>query len=298
MSLAKHCVTGRRLGSACAWGFAIVLLAAVSAPARAAVAPPFVHGMWIWNSASVLDTPGGAEALRDFCKSEDINEVYLSVPERLPGGQATDLSRLIGLLHRANIRVEALLSSVDADESGAPRDKLVRRAQNVVHFNEEHAATPFEGIHLDIEPQQRPENKGAGNLQFLPGLVDAWRSVRALAESARMTVNADISNKLLKGDSDQRHRLLSAVPRVTLMMYELQLPRGRGKLRTEGRQGARREPPISGPRFRRTRRPASGHDGHCPAHTRLRRSAARPAEATRRREPWQSPLPGLGATFL
>ncbi len=224
MSLAKHCVTGRRLGSACAWGFAIVLLAAVSAPARAAVAPPFVHGMWIWNSASVLDTPGGAEALRDFCKSEDINEVYLSVPERLPGGQATDLSRLIGLLHRANIRVEALLSSVDADESGAPRDKLVRRAQNVVHFNEEHAATPFEGIHLDIEPQQRPENKGAGNLQFLPGLVDAWRSVRALAESARMTVNADISNKLLKGDSDQRHRLLSAVPRVTLMMYELSSP--------------------------------------------------------------------------
>jgi len=39
-----------------------------------------------------------------------------------------------------------------------------------------------------------------------------------------MTVNADIQNKLLKGDLDERKMLLSAVPRVTLMMYELSSP--------------------------------------------------------------------------
>jgi hypothetical protein len=226
MSAAKRWVGGRGLHRAGAVMMGVVLLGAfcVPAPLPAVVAPPFVHGMWVWNSASILETPGGAEALRDFCKSEDINEVYLATPEPLPGGQETELSRLIGLLHQANIRVEALLSSVDADEPGPHRDALVRRAQNVVQFNQEHAATPFEGIHLDIEPQQRPENKGAGNLEFLPGLVDAWRSVRAVAESAGITVNADISNKLLKGDPDQRHMLLSAVPRVTLMMYELSSP--------------------------------------------------------------------------
>jgi hypothetical protein len=39
-----------------------------------------------------------------------------------------------------------------------------------------------------------------------------------------MTVNADIQSKLLKGDAGQRRMLLSAVPRVTLMMYELSRP--------------------------------------------------------------------------
>ena len=39
-----------------------------------------------------------------------------------------------------------------------------------------------------------------------------------------MTVNADIQNKLLKGDASQRKMLLSAVPRATLMMYELSSP--------------------------------------------------------------------------
>jgi len=39
-----------------------------------------------------------------------------------------------------------------------------------------------------------------------------------------MTVNADIQNKLLKGDPGERRMLLSAVPRVTLMMYELSSP--------------------------------------------------------------------------
>ena len=39
-----------------------------------------------------------------------------------------------------------------------------------------------------------------------------------------MTVNADIQNKLLKGDAGQRKMLLSSLPRLTLMMYELASP--------------------------------------------------------------------------
>jgi len=58
----------------------------------------------------------------------------------------------------------------------------------------------------------------------LPGLTDAFRAVRTVAEPAGMTVNADIQNKLLKGDLNQRKMLLSSVPRVTLMMYELSSP--------------------------------------------------------------------------
>jgi len=90
--------------------------------------------------------------------------------------------------------------------------------------NRAHPATRFDGIHLDIEPQQRPENKGAGNLRFLPGLVDAYRAVRTLAQSAQMSVNADIQVKLLKGSLAERRLLLSSLPRLTLMLYELSSP--------------------------------------------------------------------------
>jgi len=192
-------------------------------------APPGpVHGLWVWKSQAVLAAPRGAEALRDFCRSQGINEVYVSYSANTSPTDETALAHLIGLLHGARIRAEALLSSADADESGKHREKLLDKVRHVERFNQTHPGDRFDGIHLDVEPQQRPENKGPGNLQFLPGLVDAFRAVRALAEPAGMTVNADIQNKLLKGDPGQRRMLLSAVPRVTLMMYELSSP-GDGK---------------------------------------------------------------------
>ena len=72
--------------------------------------------------------------------------------------------------------------------------------------------------------QQRQENKGPGNLGFLPDLLDTYRAVRVLAEQNQMTVNADIPNKFLKGDLNQRQALLSSLPRLTLMLYELSSP--------------------------------------------------------------------------
>jgi hypothetical protein len=198
-------------------GFAIV-------HASAQPASGHVHGVWVWKSPDVLSAPQGAERLRDFCKLQGIDEVYVSHSAAKAQAEENDFVHLIGLMHRAKIRVEALLSSTDADEAGKHRDKLLDHVNEVVEFNRKHAANRFDGIHLDIEPQQRPENKGAGNLRFLPGLADAFREVRRVADGAGMVVNADIQNKLLKGDEAQRKMLLSAVPRVTLMMYELSSP--------------------------------------------------------------------------
>ncbi len=65
------------------------------------------------------------------------------------------------------------------------------------------------------------KTKGPGNLGFLPDLLDTYRAVRVLAEQNQMTVNADIPNKFLKGDLSQRQALLSSLPRLTLMLYEL-----------------------------------------------------------------------------
>jgi len=209
--------------AACVGIFSLLFLGAFSRTTLEA-APSLVHGLWVWKSPTVLEAARGAEGLRDFCQSEGINEVYVSVSERRAAAEENQFAHLITLLHCSNIRVEALLSSVDADEPGKHRETLLRHVQEIVKFNQMHRRDRFDGIHLDVEPQERPENKGSGNLRFLPGLTDAFRDVRGVAEPAGMTVNADIQNKLLKGDRGERRMLLSAVPRVTLMMYELSSP--------------------------------------------------------------------------
>ena len=183
-----------------------------------------VHGVWVWKGPSVLASPDEVEALRDFCRRESVNEVYVSVSERGQMMTEHNMSSLIAVMHEANIRVEALFSSDNADEGGKHLEKLLDRVRVVTLFNQKHAKQRFDGIHLDIEPQQRSENKGAGNLRFLAGLVDAYAGVRALADPAGLTVNADIQNKLLKGNLQQRRMLLSALPRFTLMMYEVSNP--------------------------------------------------------------------------
>jgi hypothetical protein len=205
--------------------------------------PAPVHGLWAWKTAGVLEEPHAAEAMRDFCRGEQINEVYVSFSHAGKGADAPGLdarlAALIRELHGANIRVEALLSSTDADEPGAHREKLLGHVREVIQFNGEHPNARFDGIHLDIEPQQRPENKGAGNLNFLPNLVDALREVRRMAAPQGLTVNADIPNKLLKGDLEQRRMLLSSLDRFTLMLYELSSP-------SDGETGQQHEDKLRG----------------------------------------------------
>jgi len=206
------------------WVCVVVARCALGVTAQAVQPVQPVHGLWVWKSAAVLGAERGAEGLRDFCAAQGINEVYVSVSARSEAGEEKDLVHLIGILHRADVRVEALLSSADADEAGKRRDILLDHVRGIVEFNRRHPGERFDGIHLDVEPQQRPENKGPGNLRFLPGLVDAFRAVRGVAEPAGMTVNADIQNKLLKGDAAERKILLTSVPRLILMMYELSSP--------------------------------------------------------------------------
>lgn len=188
--------------------------------------PRLVHGLWVWKTPALLVAPHAAQSLRDFCRSEHINEVYVAFTAAAKAGPSEEnqLAGLIRVLHKSDIQVEALLSSTDADEPGKPREKLLGHIRDVIAFNQTHASDAFDAIHLDIEPQQRPENKGPGNLNFLPGLVDAYRAARHLAEPAHLTLNADIQKKLLEGDLAQRRSLLSSLPRFTLMLYELSSP--------------------------------------------------------------------------
>lgn len=198
--------------SVCSWVLAGAMFAALPHALAEGNRGP-VHGLWVWKTPAILESPGGAEALQDFCRTQNINEVYWSFSGAFPGDER--VANLIALLHPSGIRVEALLS--------ATGEKLLDETRAVVRFNQTHPKERFDGIHLDVEPQQLPENKGASNLRFLPALVATYREVRDLAASG-MTVNADIAIKFLKGDLHQRRMLLSALPRLTLMLYELNSP--------------------------------------------------------------------------
>jgi hypothetical protein len=203
----------------------LLLLCLVSGAAAQGQRDQFVHGVWVWRTPILLDLPARGEALRDFCRSNQINEVYLSfTSQNSAQPEQQEIGKLIELLHKSHIRVEALLSSADADEPGKHRDKLMGHVSEVVTFNREHAHQRFDGIHLDLEPQQRQENKGPGNLGFLPNLLDTYHAVLTVAEQNQMTVNADIPNKFLKADAQQRQALMSSLPRLTLMLYELSSP--------------------------------------------------------------------------
>jgi hypothetical protein len=182
-----------------------------------------VHGLWVWKTDAVLAKAGSGEALRDFCRSNRINEVYLSMTSKAGLVEDPKVRELLAVLHGAKIRVEALYGSADGDLP-APREKLLEQVRGIVKYNAAHPTNRFDGIHLDIEPHQRPENKGEGNLKFLPGLTATFRAVREIAGPAGMTVNADIANKVLKGSVEERRELLLSVDRVTLMLYELSSP--------------------------------------------------------------------------
>jgi hypothetical protein len=179
-----------------------------------------VHGLWVYNGNTVAATSSGAETLRDFAVSQHINAIYISsLPTSSTPQLNSQISNLISVLHQSKINVEALIGSHTADEPGAPRNGLLVTVQNVVQFNQQFSTTQFDGIHLDIEPQQRPENSGANALQFLPNLIETYREANALAVPANLVVDADIPIEVLRASSDQRQALFTVLPRLTLMLY-------------------------------------------------------------------------------
>jgi hypothetical protein len=196
------------------------LVLALSASSPASPANP-VHGLWVWKGPAILHDERDDQKLMAFCRAHAITEVYLAISSHHVMMSDRRIVDVINRLHGGNIRVETLLSSEDADEPGRHRDKLLSEVDMVVQFNRRTPGSQFDGIHLDIEPQQRMENKGSGNLGFVANLVETYRAIRARAEPAGLTVNADIQMKLLKGSADERRAVFGSLPRLTLMMYEL-----------------------------------------------------------------------------
>ncbi len=84
----------------------LVWAAMVATLGGAAVAQePFVHGLWVWKTASLLTAPNSGETLRDFCRAQTVNEVYLSYsPDNADATEEAAVAGVIALLHRSGIR--------------------------------------------------------------------------------------------------------------------------------------------------------------------------------------------------
>ncbi len=202
-----------------ATSLAFLLLAlSTSSPASTA---NLLHGLWVWKGPEILRDERDDQKLAEFCRTHAITEVYLAISSHHVMMTDRRIVEVIDRLHGGNVRVEPLLSSEDADEPGRHRDKLLSQVDMVVQFNGRSPGSRFDGIHLDIEPQQRAENKGSENLGFVANLVETYRAVRARAEPAGLTVNADIQMKLLEGSAGERRAVFGSLPRLTLMMYGL-----------------------------------------------------------------------------
>jgi hypothetical protein len=196
-----------------------VLIFFVLITGHAQAQQPEVHGLWVLKTPFLLDLPARGVALRNFCRTHHINEIYLSYTSQNGGAaEQQEIEKLIALLHRDHIRVEALLHSKDADEPGKNRDKLLGHVNEVLAYNQHHSHQQFDGFHLDIRPQDRLEYQGNGKLGYLPGLIDAYWAVRNAADMKQMTVNADIPVAVLKADANQRRALFTSLPRFTLML--------------------------------------------------------------------------------
>jgi hypothetical protein len=177
------------------------------------------HGMWVWNGTGIASDASRVALLHDVAVAKGIDEVYISAVPSGSDSSDRQISNLISTLHASSIRVEALLGSSTADEPGAPRDGLVTLVQNVISYNQRNPQARFDGVHLDIEPQQRPEyTSGIG---YLPNLIATYQAANSVAAPAGLAINADIAKGVISASLDQRRALLTSVPRLTLMLYQL-----------------------------------------------------------------------------
>lgn len=180
-------------------------------------APP-TRGLWVWQTQHILQDQDGPAALRAFVGQHRLTEVYLSTSRAVLAHPR--LEALLSALHQDGIRVEALLGEPTwyLEER---RAEPLRRIAELVRWNQQHPTARFDGIHLDIEPHQLPDNKGPDNLAFLPGLIATLQEAQRAAQAAGLTLAADLPRKILRAEPTQGAALASACQRLFLMLYEM-----------------------------------------------------------------------------
>src|ERR1700683_814391 len=106
--------TMRAPARAARWSLCAALLVVTGSAAATGERPTSVHGAWVWRAGSLMRGPQGIHGLLAFCRSQSVNEVYLSVSEQELKVDDKAIGHFIGQLHGAGVRAEALVSSTTA----------------------------------------------------------------------------------------------------------------------------------------------------------------------------------------
>ncbi|HJZ88328.1 MAG TPA: TolC family protein, partial [Polyangia bacterium] len=176
------------------------------------------HGLWVWHTADLLPKPAAAGSLRAFCAATGVTEVYLSVPKTILSDPR--LPALVATLRRGGLRVEALMGEPGWYRASA-RAALEARIAAIGSFDAAHPEARFAAIHLDIEPHQLAQNKGAENLGYLPEFIETLAVAHLAATRAGMDLAADLPRKLLRASLASGQALVRACPRIVFMLYDL-----------------------------------------------------------------------------
>jgi hypothetical protein len=187
---------------------------ATVATAATATTDARVHGVWVWKTRELLRD---GTSLSDACRSAGANEVYLAVTHGLLSDPR--LPKLVAQLQADGLRVEALMGDPAwsrPDEWHAMRALI----DDVVAYNRRNAAR-FVAIHLDVEPHALRANRGADVSSYLPVYVESLQVARKRAEAGGLSLSADVPRFFFTGNESDRRELVSAVPRLFLMLYEL-----------------------------------------------------------------------------
>lgn len=173
-----------------------------------------VRGLWVWGAAARLAEADGASTLLATCEELGITEVYLGVTERVLADAR--LPDLMSALAHQGIRVEALMGDAVWYRPES-RPSMIALIERVAAYNARFPSARFEGLHLDVEPHQIPENKASRG--WVPALVETLREADTAGARHGLEVSADLPRFILQGP--HRKEIARAVARVFVMLYEL-----------------------------------------------------------------------------
>jgi Carbohydrate binding domain 30 len=194
--------------------------AAGDSPATAPSTAKDTRGLWVWNTAKLLDPAHQDELERflQFCSSQGVHDVFLSLGIREqdrngaphfdlkdPEGYRAFLERA----HKAGLEVEALAGTPEW-AAAAHHAQALAAIDTVIEFDRAAPATArFDGVHFDVEPYSLV---GYADPAFRPQLLEEFLGMVAKCVARTRTApglrfSCDVPAWFYPGDELTREEL-------------------------------------------------------------------------------------------
>jgi len=120
-----------------------------------------LRGMWIRNTAKLVEDGGQIEAFIQAATTVRLTDVYLSVAPELYSQKGALIASFNGKVSAAGIRVWALDGRPAHIKNLTTNEPLMQGLRNLIKFNEDSPESArFHGFQADIQPQDTPVGIG------------------------------------------------------------------------------------------------------------------------------------------